>query len=242
MITGGLAAAGRFLTRAWVTAWAALTLSVVTLIPALSLGGLAFWIAAAAVSLIARGALWRLASGRGRPGPGGLQVGAMEVRLAGVWGLVGLFLSVIGLLALVFLLCCAYAIASAGRGFDPSQIASWAPAITGPGRAVLGAVGGLCAIGLVYAVSRISLAEAATAYRSKLQVLSSFALTRRRALSLAIAQLILAAPAIGLFVWGAARSSRGALAVAEGFVIGGLWLPMSIGLMAYAYDVCARQT
>ncbi len=241
LIAGGLAAAARFLPRAWRAAWAVLTLGVVTLVLAFSLRGPGLWIAALAASLVARGALWRLASGRGRPGPGGLQLGVMEARLAGVWILAGLFLGIIALLALVVLLCGAYAVASAGRGFDPAQIATWAPAITRRGRLVLGVIGVFCAIGFVYAAARISLAEAATAGRSKLQVLSSFALTRGGALPLAIAHILLAAPVIGLLAWGASRGYRGAWVVAEGFAIGGLWLPMSVGLMAYAYDLCARQ-
>jgi hypothetical protein len=242
LIAGGLAAAVRFLIRAWAAAWAALILVVATLIFALTLGGPAFWIAALVTSLIARGALWRLAIGRGRPGPGGLQLGAMEARLAGVWILTSLFLGIIALLALVVLLCSAYAVASTGQGFDPAQIATWAPAITGPRRVLLGIVGIFCAVGFVYASARISLAEAATASWSRLQVLSSFALTRGRALSLAVADILLASPVIGLAAWAASRSYRGGWTVTEGFAIGGVWLPMSVGLMAYAYDLCARQT
>jgi hypothetical protein len=242
LIAGGLAAAARFLMRAWSAAWAALTLVVVTLILAFSFEELGFWIAALVASLVARGALWRLANGRDRLGPGGLQLGAMETRLAGVWVLSGLFLGIIALLALVILLCGAYAVASAGRGFDPAQIATWAPAITGTGRFVLGTVGVFCSVGFVYAAARISLAEAATASRSRLQVLSSFALTRGRALPLAAAHILLASPAIGLSAWGAGRSYRGAWVVAEGFAIGGVWLPLSVGLMAYAYELCAHQT
>ncbi|HEY1879796.1 MAG TPA: hypothetical protein VGG68_07690 [Caulobacteraceae bacterium] len=242
LVVGGIAAAARFLVRAWTAAWAALALDIAVLTLALSLGRPAFWIAAVAISLMARGALWRLASDHGRLGPGGLQAGILEVRLAGVWVLAGLFLGVIGLLALVALLCSAYAVASTGRGFDQAQIATWGPAIAGRGRLLLGVVGIVGAIGFTYAAARISLAEAATVNRKRLQVLSSFALTRGRALSLAIAHLLLALPLIGLAAWGAINGANGAWAMAGGLAIGGLWLPMSVGLMAYAYDLCARQT
>lgn len=142
------------------------------------------WIAALALALIARGGLWRLAMGQGRPGPGGLQFGAIEIRLAAVWALIVLFLSVLGLIAFVVLLCGAYAAASAGKGFNPTMVATWAPAIVGGGRLMLGAIAFLSILGLVFGAGRISLAEAASLDRGKVQVLSSFAMTRDRALPL----------------------------------------------------------
>lgn len=238
MIFGGLSAAARFLPRAWRACWASLILTSAAFAIALAGDWPLAWIAALALALVARGGLWRLASGQGRPGPCGLQFGAIEIRLAAVWALTVLFLSFLGLIAFVVLLCGAYAAASAGRGFNPTMVATWAPAIVGGGQVMLGAMAFLCILGLVFGAGRISLAEAASVDRDKVQVLSSFALTRGRTLPLVIANLVLAAPAIAL-----ALGLRGQIgAWTAGLAIGGLWLPMSVGLMAYAYDVCVGQT
>ena len=242
MIIGGLAAAAGFLPRAWRAAWASLTLAVVALTLALVGGGPASWIAVLAATLVARGALWRLASGKGQLGPGGLQFGALEVRLAAAWGLAALFLGIVVLLALVILLCAAYAAASTGKGFDPANVATWTPAIVGGGRLLLGSVAALCGLGVLFVAVRVSLTEAATVQRGRVQVLSSFALTRGREVSLTTANFVVATPAVGLAFWGATRGFSGVWAVVESLTIAGVWLPMSIGLMAYAYELSAGQT
>jgi hypothetical protein len=238
MILGGLPAAARFLPQAWRAGWISLILAAAGLAYAFAGRAPVGWIAALCLTLIARGGLWRLALVRGRPGPGGLQFGRIEIRLAAVWGLTVMFLAALGLIAFVVLLCGAYAAASAGRGFNPAVVATWAPAISGGGSILLGAIALLCAVGLAYGAARISLAEAASVGRDRIQVLSSFAMTRGRALALIVANLALAAPAIAM-----AYGLRGQVgAAAAGLALGALWLPMSVGLMAYAYEVCAAKT
>lgn len=231
-------AAARFLPQAWRACWVILILTSTAFAIGLAGGGPLAWSAALALALMARGGLWRLARGQGRPGPGGVQFGAMEFRLAAVWVLTVLFLVILGLLAVVVTLCGAYAAASAGKGFNPAVVASWAPAIVGGGRVLLGAIAFLCILGLAYGAGRLSLAEAASVDRGKVQVLASFALTDGRALGIVLANVVLAAPAIGLVLGVHGRPG----AWAAGLTIGCLWLPMSVGLMAYDYDVCAGQT
>ncbi|HEY5288722.1 MAG TPA: hypothetical protein VIJ59_01685 [Caulobacteraceae bacterium] len=236
LIIGGLGAAARFLPLAWRASWAMLALTAVA--TGLALGQApVWWLAAAVLAIVTRGGLWRLALDLGRPGPSGYQLSAIEARLAAVWALSGLFLAILAMLTLVVLLCCAYAAASAGLGFNGAEVATWTPAIQGGGRVLLGAAGALGAAGMVYAAARISLAEAASVAREKVQVLSAWTLTRRRAFGLAVANLAVAAPAIVLWL---ARGAGWPWLVAESFVIVWLWLPMSIGLMAYAYQAAEK--
>ena len=234
-VIGGVVAAARFLPAAWRTSWAALALTGATLALAFAGGG-GWWLAVAILALTARGGLWRLALGEGRPGPSGLQWGRIEGRLAAVWVLTVLFLAILGMLLLVIMLCCAYAAASAGRGFDPAQVATWAPAIDGRGRGLLGAVAAVGGGALTWAGLRTSLAEAASVARGKVQVLAAWPLTRGRTLGLLAAYLAIAAPAIGTALARPAGPPAWPWAVLEAVAVAGLWLPMSVGLMAYGFE------
>lgn len=234
-IGGGLVAAWRFLPRAWRAAWAALTLTMVAVALAFAAAP-AWWFVVVLVVLMARGALWRVALGGGRPGPGGLQLGAMEGRIASAWALSTLFMAILTSLMIVVLLCCAYAAASVGRGFDPAEVATWASAVEGGGRVFLGAAAFVCVAGMVFAATRVSLAEAATVTRAKVQVLSAWTLSRGRVVFLLIANVIVAGPALALLALRMRGHVGWTWAVAEGVAVGGLWLPLSIGLMAYAYE------
>ena len=239
----------RFIAPAWRRAWAVLllvmTLTVVDLaFPRLSGGPLWSGLAWIAV-LLARGALWRVTS-KGRVGPGGLQLGAVEGRLALVWALSAVFLFVLGLLFFVVILGFAYAAASAGSGFVASQIATWAPAVDSRGRIMVSVVGNFAAGLLTWAYIRISLAGAATAFEGRLMVLESWPLTRGRVLKILVTNAaIVALPAAllalrdRLLLTGMASQGAwtGALAAT---VLCGLWLPMSVGLMAYFYERRAR--
>ncbi|HEY7851790.1 MAG TPA: hypothetical protein VIB82_02370 [Caulobacteraceae bacterium] len=231
---------------AWRGAWAALLLAAATLAGWLAaVGGAAslfsapVWLGIAmAAMLVARGALWRLVLAREGRGPGGLQLGAVEARLVAVWALSGVFLAVLALLLFVALLCFAYAAASAGPGFDPARVMTWAPAVDGRGRILLGAVAALGAVGMIFAAARVSLAEAASIGGGRVQVLSTWILTRRLVWPIlagngAIALL----PAVAVLL---APAGVGWRLVAAG-VVAGVWLPMSIGLMAYVFDNRAAQ-
>ena len=233
-VFGGVVAAARFLPVAWRASWAALVLAGVAVALALAGGG-GWWLAMALLALIARGGLWRLALGVGQPGPGGLQWGRIEGWLAAVWALTALFLAILGMLLLVVLLCCAYAAASAGRGFDPAQVVTWASAIDGRGRVLLGVVSAIGGGALTWAALRTSLAEAASVARDRVQVLAAWPLTRGRTLGLLAANLAIAAPAIGAVLVRPAGPSSWPWALLAAAAVVGLWLPMNVGLMAYFY-------
>ncbi|MGH7023577.1 MAG: hypothetical protein ACREEB_08310 [Caulobacteraceae bacterium] len=232
LFVSGLAAAARFLPRAWRSSWAALALTALVVGLALDAGG-AWWLAVAVLALVTRGGLWRLALTGDKPGPGGLQAGRIELRLAVAWLLSGLFLAILAMLLLVVFLACAYAVASAGPGFNAAEVATWRPAIVGRGEALLGAVGVVGLAALAFAAARISLAEPATVARGRLQVLSTWPLTRGRALVLLTGHAVLAALVIAL----AALRWPGPWWIAcESLAVAGLWLPTSVGFMAYAYE------
>jgi hypothetical protein len=240
-VIGGVVAAARFLPVAWRASWAALALAGVAVALALAGGGGGWWLAAAPLALITRGGLWRLALGEGRAGPGGLQWGRIETRLAAAWALTALFFAILGMLLLVVLLCCAYAAASAGRGFDPAQVATWTPAIDGRGRVLLGAVAAAGGGAMVWAALRTSLAEAASVARGKVQVLAAWPLTRGRTLGLLAAHLAIAAPAILAALPRPAGPPSWPWAIFEAAAIAGLWLPMNVGLMAYGLEASNQQ-
>jgi hypothetical protein len=227
-----LAAAARFWPAAWRACSAALALCTVTLALALRFGGMA-WLVAVLAALVARGGLLRLALGLERPGPGGLQAGRLEARLAAVWALTALFLAVLVALALVVALSTAYAVASAGRGFDPKQVLTWAPAIDARGHIVLGLVAGGAGVGIAWAWARTSLAEAASSARGRIEVLNSWKATSGKGWRLVLAHLVLASPLLAASL--AAPAGAWPIALVEGALLGGVWLPMTAGLMAYAW-------
>lgn len=203
------------------------------------------WLLAVVLALIARGVLWRLALGQGRRGPGGLQLGAIELRLAAVWLLSAVFLAILALLLFVALLCFAYAVASTGKGFDPAEIATWAPAVDARGRLAMTALAVIGAGALVWAAARISLAEPASLSRGKVQVLSAWPLTRGKLSMILAGNALIATPFVA-FAIPASSLSRGVLAgvpsVAAAVLVVGVWLPMNVGLMAYVHESCTSPT
>jgi hypothetical protein len=241
-----LAAAVRFMPAAWRAAWAALLLVTGILAGWLAAIGRgpavlpsAVWLLLAmAAMLAARGALWRLALRREGRGPAGLQWGAVEVRLAAVWALWGLFLAVLALLLFVVLLCAAYAVASAGSGFDPARVMTWAPAIDARGRVLLGTVASLGAAGMIFAAVRVSLAEPASVARGQVQVLSTWALARGGVWSILIGNAAIAAAPAAAFVLAPAEIGW---RLVQAAVVAAVWLPMNVGFMAYVFEGRAMQ-
>jgi hypothetical protein len=186
------------------------------------------WFPLAALGvLIARAELWRHALAAT---PGGFA--ARTARLAAVWALGGLFLAVLALLLFVTLLAVAYAAASAGPGFDPGQVATWAPAIQGRGRWLLGAVALAGGAGLVFAATRISLAGAASLAGGRVAVLSTWALSRGALAVILIGNATIAAPPAALFLFAPPGPVWRGL---QGLVLATVWLPMNVGLMAYVF-------
>lgn len=204
------------------------------------IGPATLWlIAAFGLSLVARGALWRLALQHGRPGPGGLQIGAVERRLAAVSALTCVFLAILTLLLFVALLSIAYAVASAGRGFDPANIGTWGKAVDARGRLVVSVATIAGAGAIVLAAIRISLAEAASVAGDKVRVLSTWGLTRGRLAAIGGGNLLLAIPPtaalLAMRVGMAANAGALASPLICSVVLAGVWLPMHVGLMAYVY-------
>jgi len=248
-VIGGLEAALRFLTPAWRGAWAVLTLASVLFGVCLAtrpgyphLGCIALALLAA---VAAQGALYRLALGRELPGPAGLQWGPVEWRLLAAAVLIAAFLFVLSLLVFVVVLCLAYAVASAGKGFVASDVATWAPAVDGRGGAVASGVAVIGALGLAWAAARVSLAGAASVAKEQVQVLSTWPLTRGVGWRIVLARALIAAPPTAIvvaltpvFTFAGAHRGAGAtwaLDLVAGLAIAGLWLPLSVGLMAYLY-------
>jgi hypothetical protein len=246
VLASAISATVRFLSTAWRGAWAALLLtaagtagSVRAISGGETAGAAAVWVlSTVALAVVARGALWRLALTTGRPGRGGLQFGAVEGRIAAVWVLSLLFLMIVGLLLLTGLLCLVYAVASAGRGFDPANASTWAPAVDGPGRILIGAAMLAGTATLAWMALRISLAEAASVADGKVQVLSAWRRTRGRMATIAAGNLILAALTTGalLIVPAGGGGADWLRALVYGIVVAGAWLPLQVGLMAYAYE------
>jgi len=245
LIAGSLVAAARLLAPAWRGAWAAMSIAAVLVAVRLGATGVGAvgWSAAAVLAfLVARSALWRLASRRGGLGPGGLQLGRVEARLLAVWLLGAIFLFVLALLAFVLLLCFAYAAASAGHGFVASDVSTWAPAVDGRGKIMVSVVALAAGWGMAWAATRISLAEPATVASERVKVLETWPLTRGQVLPIFVARLIVGAGAAALLTlpWRLGVSTPGggvfgawAARACDGWVVAGLWLPLDVGLMAY---------
>jgi hypothetical protein len=207
--------------------------------------GRAWTALAVTFTLVGSAELYRIAT----PGnPTALAAGVG--RLAIVWLLTLAFFAVLASLLFVVLLSSAYAVASAGTGFDASDVRTWAPAVDDRGRVVLAVVAAVGLGLLSWAMARVGLASAATVATGRVRVLSAWPLTRRIGWSLLGARVAIGAPAIGLAVLatGAPRASGapgapGAwmLGAIAGLVIGGVWLPLNTGLMAYIYQRRANQ-
>jgi len=200
------------------------------------------WLATAGVlAVVAQGALYRVALARAGLGPGGLQWRGAEWRVLAVSMLTAVFLGVLALLALVGVICAAWAVASAGPGFRIASPQTWPAAVDARGRLAVYFVAIAGAAGIGWAAARLSLAAAVSVESGGVQVLGAWGTTRDRAGAIVAAWLLLAlTPSALLWSTGRVAASApplGALAacLAQGLVAAGLWLPMHVGLMAYHY-------
>jgi hypothetical protein len=169
---------------------------------------------------------------------------AATARLAIVWLLTLAFFAVLASLLFVVFLSSAYAVASAGAGFDAADVRTWAPAVDDRGRGVL-AVVAVVGLGLLaWALTRVALAPAATIASGRVRVLNAWPLTRRIGWALLCARLAIGVPALAAAALalgapraGAAATAPGAwmLGALAGLIVGGVWLPLNTGLMAYIY-------
>jgi len=249
LVIGGLEAALRFLAPAWRGAWAVLVLASVLGGVGLATRGAAthgLWLTLALLAAVAaQGALYRLALSEGRPGPAGLQWGRPEWRLLAAAILTLVFLFILALLVFVVVLCFAYAVASTGKGFVASEIVTWAPAVEGRGGIVASVVAIMCGLGLTWAAARVSLAGAATVASGRVQMLSTWPLSRGVAWRIVLAKALVGVGPVAIMLVlthisrlagpGSGAGAAWAFNLVEGLVIGGLWLPLSAGLMAYLY-------
>jgi hypothetical protein len=238
---------------AWTRAWGAIVLS----------GGLlgydvwsgAFdrgspWRLAALLTCLAAfvvvdGALYRLALGTGKPGPGGLQWGRPEWRLSAVLLLSAVFLSVLGLLAFVVILAFAFGLASAGHGFILALPMTWSHGVDARARLAMALVAGAAFAALAWAAARLSFGPAASVAMGQIQVLASWPKTRGMVLGIVVGRVVIAVGALGIaggVVFAAARSfpqSPPVLALASviaGLCVTGGALPLSAGFLAHLYN------
>lgn len=240
-IAADLRAGFLFVLPAWRRAWWALIPICLAWTMALSPDRGPAWTGLALLlTLVGSAELYRIAAVANQTA-----LGAGVARLAIVWMLSLAFFAVLASLLFVVFLSSAYAVASAGAGFDASEVRTWASAIDGRGRVVLA---GVAAVGLgllAWAMTRIALASAATIATGRVRVLSGWPLTRRIGWSLLCARLAIGVPAVGLAVLamrapriGGASTDQGAwmLGAVAGLLVGGLWLPLNTGLMTYIYE------
>ena len=204
------------------------------------------WLAAATIAgVMAQGALYRAALARPGIGPGGLQWRGPEWRRLAAGLLTAAFLAVLVLLALTAVICAAYAVASTGSGFNYAVPDAWSGAVDWRGHLVVDAVALAAAAGIVWAMARISLAAATSVAGGRVRVLSTWAMTRRSALPVLLGWTASIAVFLTLTCLLAplSRSATAPVAfvadLALGVGVGGLWLPMSVGLMAYLYRCVA---
>jgi len=218
-------------------------------------GLLAAYLLAAVMAL---GALFRLAPGE-RPsgdltssvGLGGFQWGAIEGRLLAV---VLLRAALFGLLWALFLTVLAaiyvgMAAAEAAPGFAVAAEARWRPALDPLGWTVVAGVGLAGAAGLGWIALRLCLAFPATVAAGRVQLLSTWVLTRGGVLAILAATILVVLPDLGVTL--AVQIARSLLisnALADHRLIAGIFgliaglghsfliLPPSVGLMTYLYD------
>jgi hypothetical protein len=253
LIAEGPIAALRFLVPAWRQAWWAMAPSIVLFGAIWALGDLAAtspwrpWSVLVLVGtlLAVQGTLYRLALCNGVAFPGVSPLGLAQARIGAVWALTLLFMFVLALLAFVVILAFAFAVAAAGHGFVTARPSTWAGAVDGRGRAVVTAVAVICLAGLTWAATRVSLAAAASVARGRVQVLASWPATRGLVWAIILGRLALGLPTLGVSIailWSASAMTGVSplwvwvAGLAAGGVIAGLWLPSSVGFMAYIYQ------
>jgi hypothetical protein len=238
-VAAALSAAARLLTRAWRHDWGVVAVSAAMFatLSWASFGGHAAFsfpsvlLVGILVLIASRGALYRVALGVGTSR-------VLEWRLYGVLILTLLFMLVLGLLAFVVLLSFAFAVASTGHGFVVALPSTWAGAVDGRGRVVLAVVGAAAAWGLIWGWARVSLGSAASVARRRVQVLASWPETRGKVAAILAGRAILLCPAAGavILLTILPHPMTGSAALGLGAVMGGLWLPLDVGLMAYFYQ------
>ncbi|MEO8811813.1 MAG: hypothetical protein ABI376_02730 [Caulobacteraceae bacterium] len=189
----------------------------------------------AAVALAVQGDLYGLALVREH---GSATARGRFRHLLAVALLTATLLFIMALLALVVAFGFAYAVASAGAGFLADRPSTWAGAVDGRGRLVLGVVAALGAAGLLWVWARVSLAPAATVARGRVQVLASWPLTHRAAWPLALGNGLTVLVALGLLApWdGPPRWLALGWRLVAALLLTGVVLPFRIGWLSFLHD------
>jgi hypothetical protein len=109
---------------------------------------------------------------------------------------------------------------------------------------VVAVVGAICLAGLIWAATRIALGAAFSIDKGKVQLLATWPSTRRLVAPILLGRVLLGLGPIGValvLLWSISRADHPPAVVvwtaslAAGLALAGLWLPLSVGLMAYLY-------
>ena len=261
-VTEGTAAAFDFLKRAWLRTAGALALTSLMMTASVAAvlvrdlpaaGGLILAYVVAAV--MAQGALFRIVLSERRAsaqsasaGWSGLQWGQMEWRLLAVTLLRAALFTLLVALLLTVMAALYIGLSAARSGHAVGDVANFRGPMDPLISMVLSSTAIAGAIGLSWVGIRVFLAFAATAILGRVQLLSTWPLTRGHAWSilgsliLVSAPMILAASAIraGRVLLSVRFEEHPANAAVLGLIMGVshafLVLPLSVGLMAYLYD------
>lgn len=242
----------RFIGTAWRNAWGAISLLAFVFAGLWATGRFEQQSPGRSLALVGvlvcvavlEGGLYRVATGKGGRGPAGLQFRGEELRLMIVWGLTGVFLFILSMLAFVVVLAFAFAVATAGHGFVIAEPATWAGAVEPAGRAVVAVVATLAGTGLLWCSLRIAFGGAASVAEGRVRLLDTWPLTRGRVFAMLLGRILIEGPPLAACAaaleWGGAATTGGGVArwgagLTAGLFIAGVWLPAHVGLMSILY-------
>lgn len=196
------------------------------------------------VGAVAQGALFRLALDQTGNGPLGLQWRGLESRLLGLTLLTLLFFVVVVLVLTIVVAAAIIGVSiAAGVPFQPGN-PGWLGEMGLVGGLILALVVIAAYVVFVWLAVRLSLASAATAAVGRIQLLSTFPLTKGHVWRLLGSLLIVAAPVIAAaLATGVATGLAGGLpdpataafAIVTGLLVAFVYLPAAAGLLVYIY-------
>ena len=245
-IPGGLAAALRFVPRAWAQPWflglligaVVVGLGVIALnigppwsSPLVALGMFGF------LPLL-QGPLYAVAL-PDVPKLSPAQWIGRYVRLVTVSGLTLVFMAVPILLLFVVGLGASYGMAYASPGFDPADVSTWTA--SGPVLAGAAFVVVLGAVALTWLAARVALGPAESVVQGRVLLLSTWPLTRGRGWKIMVTRWIFTAPVlilVGAVAFGARGAFHGAgaaqiISLLSTLAVVGLRMPLNVGLLSY---------
>lgn|GEM_PF-5330516 len=193
---------------------------------------------------VAQGALFRLALNQSGVGPLGLQWRGLETRLLGLTLLTLLFFGVVVLVLTIVVASAIIGVSiAAGVPFQPTS-PDWLAEMGLIGGLILALVVIAAYVVFVWLAIRLSLAAAATAAVGRIQLLSTFPLTKGHVWRLLGSLLIVAGPVIVVALvngamtglsGGAPGAASTGLAIVTGLLVAFVYLPAAAGLLVYLY-------